>query len=248
MVITSVPVTLTEQGIYCLKGNLATSDPGIIAILIGANNVTIDFNGYKLGGQSAGAGTAAVGVTATDRLNVQIRNGTIRGFRRGVEITNGSGHLVEEMVLDANTEFGVALQGAGQSVVRGNRVLNTGASAVANDSIGIYVAQGAGNRILDNDVANTVQNASQVSNAHGIFVSSGQSVIDGNRVTDSATHGIRVKAGHVSITRNEVHNGTIGSQGISSEIPSTICRGNTVSGFTTTVACDIDGGGNVSAP
>ncbi len=47
--ITSIPATITTQGIYCLTGNLSGNLATGNAITINTNNVTIDLNGYKLG-------------------------------------------------------------------------------------------------------------------------------------------------------------------------------------------------------
>ena len=66
-VITSLPYTISTQGIYCLKGNLATSMTSGNAIEINTNNVVIDLNGYKLGGLGAGPGTTARGIHAYQR-------------------------------------------------------------------------------------------------------------------------------------------------------------------------------------
>ena len=99
--ITTLPTTITVQGIYCLTGDLATSMTSGLAIDIQTNNVTIDLNGWKLGGLAAGAGTGTVGIFAWARKNITIRNGTIRGFYRGILLNDGSpytasqGHLIE---------------------------------------------------------------------------------------------------------------------------------------------------------
>jgi hypothetical protein len=75
-VITSLPYTISTQGIYCLKGNLATNMTSGNAIEIGTNNVVIDLNGYKIGGLAAGSGTSTYGIYANGRKNITIRNGT----------------------------------------------------------------------------------------------------------------------------------------------------------------------------
>jgi hypothetical protein len=87
--ITTLPLTITVQGVYCLKQDLATNIASGNAITIATNNVTIDFNGFKLGGLAAGPNTQANGVAAENRQNITLRNGNIRGFRSGVRI-NGS--------------------------------------------------------------------------------------------------------------------------------------------------------------
>jgi hypothetical protein len=60
--ITSLPATINTQGVFCLTGNLGTNISSGNAIYITANNVTLDLNGWKVGGQAAGTGTDAYGI------------------------------------------------------------------------------------------------------------------------------------------------------------------------------------------
>ncbi len=124
--ITTLPYTISVQGVYCLTGDLVTGITSGAAITVATNNVTIDLNGYKVGGQAAGAGTDARGIVASNRSNVRIHNGVVRGFRYGVSLFLGSGHVIENMLLDFNTEKGIDVSSANGVIVRGNRVNNTG--------------------------------------------------------------------------------------------------------------------------
>ncbi len=65
--ILSVPVVITTQGVHCFKSDKASSATSGNMIDIQTNNVTIDLNGFKLGGSAAGAGTFATGIIAFDR-------------------------------------------------------------------------------------------------------------------------------------------------------------------------------------
>src|SRR5262245_29056235 len=76
--ITSVPYVITVQGVYCFTDNIATTMSSGNAIEIQANNVTIDLNGFKLGGLAAGLGTSARGIYANQRQNITVRNGIVR--------------------------------------------------------------------------------------------------------------------------------------------------------------------------
>src|SRR4029079_11936992 len=49
-VIASLPTVISTQGVYCLTHDLATNITAGKAIDIQTNNVTIDCNGYKIGG------------------------------------------------------------------------------------------------------------------------------------------------------------------------------------------------------
>jgi hypothetical protein len=157
--ITSLPATISTQGIHCLTGNLATNLASGNAIEITVNNVTIDMNGYKLGNLAAGAGTTANGIYADQKKNITIRNGIIRGFLRGIFLddtspwTASSGHLIEDIRADGNTHMGILVEGTG-NVVRNNQVVSTGGSTGEDNAWGINTA-GPGARVLNNDIAGT---------------------------------------------------------------------------------------------
>src|SRR5690606_25516601 len=54
--IPSLPTVITSQGTWCLDKNLGTAITGGNAITVATNNVTIDCNGFKIGGLAAGDG------------------------------------------------------------------------------------------------------------------------------------------------------------------------------------------------
>ena len=88
----------------------------------------LDLNGFKLGGLAAGPGTTASGIQALNRQNITIKNGTIRGFFRGILLRNDSGasqgHVVEDIRADQNRFGGIEVQGSG-TIVRNNQVVAT---------------------------------------------------------------------------------------------------------------------------
>ena len=185
--ITTIPTTITTQGIYCLNGNLAGSLATGKAITIDTNNVTIDMNGYKLGNLGAGPGTNAWGIYAYQRKNITIRNGIIRGFYYGIGLnddppyTTSSGHLIEDVRLDGNIYMGIGILGSGNTA-RNNQVINTGTSA---NAYGIYAA-GLGARVLNNDVTDTEGSGT----AYAVFLDySAGSVVEGNRISNVISSG-----------------------------------------------------------
>ncbi len=188
--ITSLPYTVTTQGVYCFTDNLSTSISSGYAIAIYANNVTIDMNGYKLGGLAAGAGTLADGIYASKRKNITIRNGTIRGFFRGISLTGefpfttSQGHVIQDILADQNTYIGFALQGRGMTI-RNNRVVSTGGSTMVSGAHGIQVG-GPGNNIIDNQVSTTT--ATGNGGAFGIYPGSADyAMVKDNRVSDTSS-------------------------------------------------------------
>ena len=160
--ITVLPAVITVQGIHCFTGDLSTAITTGNAIDIQTNNVILDLNGFKLGGLAAGTGTNANGIHALDRQNITIKNGTIRGFLRGIVLENAGasqGHVVEGIRADQNTAVGIDVEGSG-NIVRNNQVVATGGTTIFGpfgpaDAYGIFVA-GADVRVLNNDVITTV--------------------------------------------------------------------------------------------
>lgn len=146
--ITSLPAIISTQGLYCLKQDLSTNISSGAAITITTNNVAIDCNDHKLGGLGAGTSTNTYGIYANNRLNIVIRNCSIRGFYEGVLLDgSGGGHLVENNLFDGNTFSGISIRGD-NNMVKGNRVGNTGGRPNSNLSLGIDAVAD----ILDNTV------------------------------------------------------------------------------------------------
>jgi len=246
-VIDSIPMTITVQGIYCLKGNLASSLTSGLMIEVQTNNVTIDMNGFKLGGLAAGTGTLANGIFALDRRNITIRNGSIRGFDRGIflqgDAANSSGHLLEDLRLDGNRFTGAEVQGTG-NIIRNNQVVNTGPTDISTVAFGLVIN-------LSNDSVvegNVISSVSETGQSNGIRVIDSSLIeVRNNTVlrTKDATNNrgiVLVSATDVTIIGNRILNpagtGDIGifDIGSSTEVN---CIDNIIAGYTTPISgCD----------
>jgi len=198
--ITTLPTVITSQGVYCLTGNLTTNMTSGNAIEIQTNNVTIDLNGWKLGGQAAGPGTLTNGIRANQRKNITIKNGTIRGFFYGIFLndsnpyTTSQGHLIEDIRADNNTSVGMIISGRG-NIVRRNQVVDTGGTTQVGNVYGILFV-GPGGRVLNNDISGTAATGSSVGIGLRLYTAKG-TVIEGNRIDDvssgsGATYGIYI--------------------------------------------------------
>jgi hypothetical protein len=81
--ITSLPCTITTSGVYVLQQDfLSVNLASGAAIVVAADNVTINLNGHTISNAAAGASTGASGVYAANHANITVRNGTLRGFLR----------------------------------------------------------------------------------------------------------------------------------------------------------------------
>ena len=90
------------------------------AINIGASNITLDLGGHTISGHAPG-----VGVLATGREGIAIRNGAIEGFQEGIFLIECDRATVEKLAirnLDSSDPGelvrGVAIDGSQQVVVR----------------------------------------------------------------------------------------------------------------------------------
>ena len=188
--INSVPATISQPGVYCLNKDIATTMASGIAITIDSGDVTLDLHGYRLGDEGAGVGTTAIGILAFDFQNITIRNGTIKGFFEGIVLGKNAGgvsrgHLVEKLRLESITSIPIDVVGSA-NVIRGNQILKTGGSTAESGlaaSIGIAIS-GTGNRVLDNDVFETVGRGTLAGVA--IEVNGNDAVIENNRIGNAA--------------------------------------------------------------
>ena len=248
--IDSVPATIGTQGVWCLRHDLSTAIASGYAITIAANNVTIDCNGYKLGGLAAGAATEAMGIYAANRQNGTVRNCNIRGFKYGIRLDgNGAGHLLEDNRFDNNLYAGILVSGE-HHLIRRNRVYDTGGSPLSNAAYGILAS---GTDIIDNTVFNVFATGTDTTPI-GIYLDSGNghmirdNIVSGLIVNGSgygigigAPNGTRVDRNHVTSP-----SGTVGYAILGSDEFDVFCIGNTITGFSTAIHECHDAGGNSS--
>jgi parallel beta-helix repeat protein len=188
--ITTLPAVISTQGTWCLKQDLTTAISSGVAITINTNNVTVDCNDFKLGGLAAGVGTSTFGIYANDRLNATVRNCSIRGFLAGVRLigTNGGGHLLEDNRFDGNTQIGIYLEGDG-SVIRRNRILDTGGTTLTLEFLGIDTGSGVID-IKENIVSGVIATGGSGGIVYGIRTNfNGKGTIEGNSIRDLAPDG-----------------------------------------------------------
>jgi hypothetical protein len=94
--------TISQPGSYELANNLTFTGIGN-CLLITADFVTIDLGGFTISGSGTAFGIA--GAPSGPRLRgIAVRNGSISGFVRGVELSNADGSIVEGLrVVGGNT-------------------------------------------------------------------------------------------------------------------------------------------------
>jgi len=180
--VSTVPYTITTNGVYCLTQALQTSQTSGAAITITGSNVVLDLNGFGIRGATAGVGTTAIGVQFSTANNV-VKNGYIRGFYKGIEVTaaaaNG-GTTIENVMFDATRYRAIDFDGHA-STIRNNYVVNVGGSTVSADPTAIRVT-GPGNVVSENRVSNFVIGGSTVA-AVGIEASGDGTLVEANVIS-----------------------------------------------------------------
>ena len=145
------PVTLGQSGSYLLTSNLTVSVVNVSAIRVDSPGVSIDLNGFTIGGPvecvggsailcsptaSAGAGVRALGAS----IEVAVRHGIIHGFHAGLQLSGEC--LAEDLIVFSNSTYGIV---GGDCVVRDSIVNMNGGNAIDLDQnseiVGVVATQ-----------------------------------------------------------------------------------------------------------
>src|SRR5207248_1941870 len=115
---------------------------------VGADNVTLDLNGHEISGDG---GSGDIGIDASARNTVTVRNGTVVRFDTGVEADASNDVIVEGLTIAQNTLRGVDIaSGSDRTVIRHNLV-------AGNGDVGIQVISSADTKVLSNKVIGNKQ-------------------------------------------------------------------------------------------
>lgn len=170
-------------------------------IIVGANNITLDLNGFTVFGTAAPGDGA--GILIQGRTGVTVRNGRVTLFDAGVAIIGGSGNTVTGLTVQENigtggTDFGdgIALFSSSGNTIRGNTAQHNG----PYDGIGLV-----GNS--DNNVVDG--NVSQGNNIAFDQAHTGHMGFPGGTMDD---HGIRVEG--PGVNGNIISNNTVEGNGL----------------------------------
>ncbi len=155
-------------------------------LVIGADNITLDLNGFTISGTPAvGDGP---GVSMTGRTGVTVRNGTITQFDAGVAIIGGSRNTVTHLQLIDNrgttaTDFGegVHVFNSTGNTISHNLVRNNGPWG------GISLIRSSDNLIENNQITGNNQSTT---NTSGIRLENvGQNASNANTVRNNIVQG-----------------------------------------------------------
>lgn len=195
-----------------LKDDVGPCDgPGII---VGADNVTLDLNGYSvIGNFDQGAGGEFGGIVLPRRTGVRVvgndarrptlgggtGQGTVEGFEAGVVIRRGSGNEVRDLTVQDNVGpdiEGASLADLGDGIIMfnssHNRILNNGVFRNGYfEGIGGFGVGTDSNLIQGNTSSDNLGTRGIVSPGAGIALISGepQLTLNDNRVIDNIVEG-----------------------------------------------------------
>jgi len=251
----SLPATISTQGVWCLRHDLGTAIATGSAILVENNNVTIDCNDFKVGGLAAGTGSTTIGIEARYRSNITVRNCNLRGFQMGISLVGGGGHRVEGNRFDNNLVRSIQLYQVGSSLVRGNRVFDTGGWADDGHRYGILcTVEGNGScDVVDNAIDGIFALDGNANSLRAIMVGGVGSRVAGNSVrgfvpgTAGSAWGIINSGGSAFFDDNEVTLPTGGAGAYPFACADAALRGNTSwNASSQPPAACVDDGGNAA--
>ncbi|HEY0660991.1 MAG TPA: right-handed parallel beta-helix repeat-containing protein [Lysobacter sp.] len=232
--IDSLPATISKPGTWCLRKNLSTSIASGNALSITQSHVNLDCNGFQIDGLAAGPSADTRGIYVHHATYTVVRNCSVRGFRYGIELVGGQTNLIEDNLFQQNFQIGIKSYFAG-SLVRRNRVIDTGGRPDASYSAGIFT-QGD---VVDNTVDGIF--AALPGDLEGIHVFSDRAaLIRGNRVRNFVLNGgghataivSFTESGNHLVIRNQVANSpTIKGGFVYISVYPPYCRGNDVAGL-----------------
>jgi hypothetical protein len=136
------PYKITKSGSYFLAENLAVTGKKGTAIVVKADNVTINLNGFTISG--LGTGSTGTGIDASAATGVLILNGTITGYGTGIALSSNSTIQNVQILSDAADGVNVA----GSSCVVSNSLIS------GNGGIGLDFADATSgylNNVLTNN-------------------------------------------------------------------------------------------------
>lgn len=164
----TLPIVISKPGSYILKSNITVPDANTTAILVQADNVTINLNGFSILGPCTGGPPCSptgsgngIDSRTSFNLNTSVLNGTVQGMgAEGISVVNGRLQGVTAVsnggdgivMLNPGTVVGCEADDNGQDGILTNSGIVTNSVALENRRYGI-----SGRQLIANfSVGNTV--------------------------------------------------------------------------------------------
>ncbi|MCA1692962.1 MAG: right-handed parallel beta-helix repeat-containing protein [Actinobacteria bacterium] len=197
-----------------------------VGLTIGADNITLDLNGYEVFGTPA-IGDGA-GITFLGRTGATVKNGTVREFDVGVVIEGGSANTVQGINAVNNISFqtiqarggdGIAILSSQNNRILRNNTVNNGPFS----GIGIYSD-------IDSAHPRTTGGASTGNVVDGNIVANNIQGRQPNNVVNNDNIGIRLEPGNARnfILNNDVYGNGLDGITLFTRSVFNVIRGNNV--------------------
>ena len=209
--VSEFPITISQPGSYYFTGNI-TGVLGKDGILINADNVTLDLNGFTLTTDERIAATVGITDNSIGRTNLIVRNGIVRDWAKGVETPSSKNSTYEDLTVTDNRGDGMTI-GSGSNLRR--------VTARNNGNIGLRIMQIAntwGSIVEDSNfsgnggwgiyfLANNVwvhHNIIDSNNRDGLWIpgSYAYNEITDNRITGNVGNGVVLFGNRNVVVRN----------------------------------------------
>lgn len=255
---------ISQPGSYYLTGNV-TGVSGKVGILVLANNVTIDLNGFTLQGVSGADDAIGVAFNIPSWTNFKVMNGTIRGWtKEGIDGFYANNCIIDRVHVDGSSNGYGIITGVG-STIRDCVVSNSGAGIVtpqgctvvacsAYRNIGPNFALGPGNTVtgctareataagspgFDVAEGSTIANCSSTNNNGIGFTLGNNCTITGSTALGNTSSGFRMNSGGLVQACTAASNGAYGIQAVGSATSIIGCaaNANTIDGIRVASNC-----------
>jgi hypothetical protein len=223
--ISSLPYAISVAGRYHLTSSQTYAGLGpAITVNVGTNDVILDFNDCFIANASPVPTRTCIKATLTGTGRLTVRNGQLRGFTVGIDIT-GKNFLVQDMTIRGSFENGIKITNGDNGEIRNNRLvgivtssgsniyINSGANMriIGNSLIGSAITDGAGIWLVGNSQGSIIEN-NQISNVNFAIYQSGPDspnmLVKGNSIT-TAYYGLYFNDSSIRYKGNIVNGATV---------------------------------------
>lgn len=187
-----LPIVIDRPGVYRLCRDLVVADANTTAIEVQADDVTIDLDGHTIAGpvkcsqrKCVGAGTG-LGISANDRDNLTVLNGTVRGMGDS-GIVGGRHARIQAVKALSNGRYGIVVGRVG--LLSGNVASDNGGTGLSGSEYTSFkdnVVQGNAASGIATGCACSVVGNLVINNGGSGIVTGGETACINNSLGDNA--------------------------------------------------------------
>jgi hypothetical protein len=167
----TLPIVISKPGSYILKSNITVPDANTTAILVQADNVTIDLNGFSILGPCTGGPPCSptgsgngIDNFSSGNSNLTVLNGTISGMGADGILINGDGRVqgvrvvgngFRGMTIPAMVTNSMAESNGGDGI-QGRQLIGNFAAGNAGHGLTIFSLGGYADNVMFANTAGSV--------------------------------------------------------------------------------------------